>query len=84
VISEQLIARIRAEYREMPGLQLTAPQASRLWQEDRATCEHVLQSLVKDGFLLRTERGTFVLLSSPARLKPLKASLPVRIRTRTA
>ena len=30
-IRQGLAARVRAEYREMPGLSLTAEQASRLW-----------------------------------------------------
>jgi hypothetical protein len=44
-----LAARVRAEYREMPGLSLTAEQASRLLGIDRPVCEQVLQGLVSDG-----------------------------------
>ena len=33
--SKNLYARIRAEYREMPGLRLTLPQASRLFSLER-------------------------------------------------
>jgi hypothetical protein len=35
---ESLVARIRGEYREMPGLRLTFAQACRLWQLDAPTC----------------------------------------------
>ena len=48
---ESLAERVRGEYREMPGLSLTIPQASRMWQIDRRTCELVLQRLVDEGFL---------------------------------
>ena len=48
-----LIGLIYSEYREMPGLQLTLPQAMRLWSSDRDTCAHVLESLVDASFLRR-------------------------------
>ena len=56
-----LMTRIRGEYREMPGMQLTVVQASRLWHLDARTCEAVLLSLVDEGFLIRTSGGAFVL-----------------------
>ncbi len=37
----------------MPGLQLTHPQARRLWALDDATCSLVLQTLVARNFLVR-------------------------------
>src|SRR5713226_5303881 len=40
---ELLAARIRGEYREMPGLRLTFAQACRLWQVDAGACHTVLQ-----------------------------------------
>ena len=52
---ESLVARVRGEYHEMPGLRLTFRQACRLWQIDEATCELLLEQLVRDGFLYRTE-----------------------------
>jgi hypothetical protein len=58
--SESLIARIRGEYREMPGLHLTFRQACRLWQLDAAECEGMLESLVAEGFLVRTAGGAFM------------------------
>jgi len=59
-----LAARVRAEYREMPGLSLTADQASRLLGIDRPVCEKVLQGLVSDGALYHTPRGDYVAASS--------------------
>ena len=55
-----LLDRIRAEFSEMPGLDLTLPQAQRLWGLDRLTCEYLCGCLLKDGFLARTARGTYV------------------------
>jgi hypothetical protein len=61
---EALAARIRAEYREMSGLQLTFAQARMLWQLDPATCSAVLQSLVDEGFLIGTSDGRFIAAST--------------------
>ena len=47
---------IRAEFTEMPGMQLTLPQAARLWRMASDDCERVLDALVRDGFLVRDER----------------------------
>jgi hypothetical protein len=52
-IHEALIVRIKREYLEMPGLQLTHSQARRLWALDDATCSLVLQTLVARNFLVR-------------------------------
>ncbi len=44
-------ARIRAEFREMPGMRLTLAQASRLFNLDATHCARVLESLVTAGAL---------------------------------
>lgn len=49
-----LLVRVYSEYMEMPGLQLTLPQASRLWNMKLATSAHVLERLVDASFLRRT------------------------------
>ena len=46
-----LITRIRAEFREMPGLRLTLPQAQRLCGGDRRSCEAALDALVNEQYL---------------------------------
>lgn len=51
--------RIRGEYREMPGMRLRLEQAMRLWSIDGATCRHVLDNLVREGFLQRDETGRY-------------------------
>lgn len=55
-----LLQRIEGEYREMPGLSVTAAQAERLWGLDTTTCSFVLMTLIQRGILLRTPRGTYV------------------------
>lgn len=61
----------------MPGLRLTFPQACRLWALDPPTCESVLQTLVKEGFLLRTPDGKFIAMpASDLRMHSAKAHLP--------
>lgn len=46
-----LATRIRAEFAEMPGLKLTLPQASRLFNVERGRCERILETLVSHGDL---------------------------------
>ncbi|RPJ72080.1 MAG: hypothetical protein EHM24_10255 [Acidobacteria bacterium] len=58
--SSDVLCRIRAEYTEMPGLKLTAPQAQRLLGLERESCDRCLASLVAAGFLARTCDGAFV------------------------
>ncbi len=57
----ELLERVEGEYREMPGLSVTAPQAERLWGLDSTTCGFVLTTLIQRGILRRTPGGTFVL-----------------------
>jgi hypothetical protein len=83
VCSQQLLDRIRGEYREMPGLRLTMPQAQRLWQVEQVDCESALDALVQEGFLGVTADDAYVALPTTARirLKPLKASIePAALR----
>ena len=77
---EHLLVRIRAEYREMPGLQLTFAQARILWQVDAATCSAVLQILVDEGFLIGRPDGRFVAVPG-MRSKGGEADLtPIQLR----
>jgi hypothetical protein len=71
-----LLARIRAEFTEMPGLVLTFHQACRLWAMDASTCEAVLHTLVSEQFLTRTKNGAFVAVSNRTLHPPtVKATL---------
>jgi hypothetical protein len=55
-----LLRRIEGEYREMPGMSVTMPQAQRLWGLDAITCAFILKTLVDRRILRRTPHGTFV------------------------
>ena len=55
-----LLLRIQSEYREMPGLKLTAAQARRLWNLDGDTCNLVLTTLLDQRFLKCIASGTYV------------------------
>jgi hypothetical protein len=54
------MTRVRGEYLEMPGMQLTVAQAARLWQLEAPKCEALLNLLVDEGFLLKTPAGAFI------------------------
>ena len=62
-----LSTRIRAEYLEMPGLQLTVPQVQRLCGGERAACEEVLDRLVEDRFLYHQADGSYARLTGDPR-----------------
>ena len=53
------IRRAQSDFREMPGLKLTLPQAARLWAYDALFCSEVLETLVETRFLVRS-RDTFI------------------------
>lgn len=74
---DALFARIRGEYREMPGLCLTFVQACRLWQMDAPTCQTLLEQLVRDAFLCKTAKGFYIARpATPSR--QAKGRLPQR------
>ena len=50
---------VRSEYLEMPGLQLTRSQASRLWGIEALSCTAILNALVKEDFLRITGDGLY-------------------------
>jgi hypothetical protein len=52
-----LIDRVRGEFIEMPGLQLTIAQAARLWGLEVQACRHVIDALVESAFLRWTPNG---------------------------
>jgi hypothetical protein len=63
-LSDGIRRRAEAEYMEMPGLKLTAAQASRLWHLDVAASVSLLDSMVEAGVLYRARDGAYVLLSA--------------------
>ncbi len=55
-----VVARIRAEYAESPGLRLTPWQVGRLWNLDETQSLAALQALVDVRFLREAGDGSFV------------------------
>jgi hypothetical protein len=56
----EIVARVRGEFLEMPGLQLTVAQAARLWGLEQRACRDLIEALVATAFLRWTPRGTVV------------------------
>jgi hypothetical protein len=57
---EQLVFMILGTYREMPGLRLLVDEAARLFGLRARTCQVILDALVRDGALRRTDEGHYV------------------------
>jgi hypothetical protein len=64
------VARVRAEFTEMPGLRLTPSQAARLMGLDQATTDFVIEALVQEQFLRRTSAGLVGRVEASAGLEP--------------
>jgi hypothetical protein len=75
-----VVDRVRGEFVEMPGLELTLPQAVRLWTLGADDCRFVIDALVDVGFLKWTSRRTIVRtgLDLPIGLGTQTADIPVR------
>ena len=48
---EREMTRVCAEFREMPGLRITVPQAARLFSLEHRDCARLLEALVDRGVL---------------------------------
>lgn len=88
IVHEALIVRIKSEYLEMPGLQLTHSQARRLWALDDATCRLVLETLVARDFLIRGPDAQYRRASDgiavERRMRTVRVVCARRISARTA
>ncbi len=51
-VDDSILFRVWGEFTEMPGLKLTLPQASRLFQLEATRCKRVLGFLVDNGQLV--------------------------------
>jgi len=58
----QLLERVRAEYLDMPGLQLWPAQVQRLCGAERAACQVVLDTLVESKFLRLKSNASYARL----------------------
>jgi DNA-binding IclR family transcriptional regulator len=64
---EQILDRLRAEYREMPDKRLKLEQVQRLCGIEPPLCKRALEELVEARFLRLGSDGTYVLFGSQAR-----------------
>jgi len=55
-----VVDRVRMDFMEMPELEVTLPQAVRLWTLGMDDCRFVIDALVDAGFLAWTPRRTIV------------------------
>lgn len=78
---DSLVARIRAEYLEMPGLSLKAVQIQRLCGIERAICDIVLETLVDQRFLRLAADGKYARLTVGPLPAPRQAIALLRPRT---
>ena len=62
MMQDSLLARLRAEFLEMPGLRLTLRQAQYLCGVERAECQQMLDSLVDAKFLCVRPDGAYMRL----------------------
>ena len=62
------VDRVRGEFTDMPGLELTLPQAVRLWQLGMDDCLFVVDALIDAGFLKWTAKRTIVRTGRDLRL----------------
>jgi hypothetical protein len=70
----QLLARIRAEFEELPSLRLTRGQAQRLFGLRPDICERVLAALVSDGSLCCDHEGRYRKHDDDAWRRSMRAS----------
>jgi hypothetical protein len=56
---ERLIARVRAEFNEMPCLRLTMPQLQRLFALREDICGRVIATMVCEGSLWKSTDGRY-------------------------
>jgi DNA-binding GntR family transcriptional regulator len=56
---DRLLRRLRAEFREMPGMRLTDSQSARLCGLSHAVCRRVLATLVSEGTLWKGGDGRY-------------------------
>jgi hypothetical protein len=76
-IHQRVLARLRAEYLEMPGMKLTTTQVQRLCGIEQTMCTLLLDVLVESQFLTRKSDGTYVRLTEgrPPLPSPANAGL---------
>ena len=81
------VDRVRNDFNDMPGMEISLSQAVRLWNLGADDCRFVLDALVDAGFLAWTPQRTVVrtgrelhiaAVGSDARAPKVKANISVR------
>ena len=86
-LAQDWLTLIEAEFREMPGLQLTECQMRRLWGLDDVTCTVIIDTLVAAGVLRETPKHQFTLAgrrvgrNQRSVNRPISGSDEVRVST---
>lgn len=62
---EELLQRVRDEYADRPNLRLTPSQAQQVFGLEPAACVAILEVLMTENFLTRTNEGYFVRTATP-------------------
>jgi hypothetical protein len=75
---DEVLNRLRAEYLEMPGLQLKREQVERLCGIERALCQLVLDALVDEQFLCVKLGGHYARLVDGEIARPRAAKATLR------
>ena len=79
---EDLLQRVREEYRDAPSLRLTPSQAQRLFRVEPVMCVAMLEALLKENFLFRSSDGLFAQSIVPSGDRTERAEVPWSLTTR--
>jgi len=52
---DEVLARVRSDFFQLPGLKLTVAQAARLWAVGQELAQSILEDLNAAGFLIRDD-----------------------------
>lgn len=82
--TQDVLARLRAEYLEMPGMRLTVEQVQRLCGIEQTLCQTVLDALVDAKFLCVKSSGAYARLTDGEMSRPLPAKANLGVNKRVA
>jgi hypothetical protein len=75
---QRMLERVRGEYLEMPGLNLTSDQVQRLCGIEPTMCERVLKALVEASFLRLRSDGTYARVTEDSLSLPRPAGTALK------
>ena len=80
--AQDILARVRAEYLEMPGMTLTSQQVQRLCGIDPTLCQTVLDAMVDAQFLCVKQGGRYARVTDGIVPRPRAAMAQLGADTR--